>query len=166
VWRYKRGKQEQVSRRTDNTMAKIKMANNDLQNTTQKIKYWATRTPLRIGSFFRLKSSTYIKHIISICIQLITDTVHLAVIAMEINRLSFIAKWQKRVVFTKLDTYIFFNTKNIQRLFNICPGQFSINNFICLKTRTSCTYTEHINLSIFRNLITYAVKPYRMPLIV
>jgi len=30
-------------RRTDNTMAK----RNDLQNTTQKIKVWATQTPLK-----------------------------------------------------------------------------------------------------------------------
>jgi hypothetical protein len=127
-------------------MAKIKMANNDLQNTTQIIKYWATRTPLKIGSFLRLKSSTYIKHVISICIQLITNTVHLAVIVMEINRLSFIAKWQKRIVFTKLDTYVFL----MQRTYKGC-SRYAHENF---RSTTSCVskqghHAHTQNISIY-----------------
>jgi len=34
-------------RRTDNTMANRKRTNNDLQNTTQKTKDRATRTPIK-----------------------------------------------------------------------------------------------------------------------
>ena len=37
------------SRRTDNTLAKRKRQNNDSQNIIQKIKYRATRTPLKCG---------------------------------------------------------------------------------------------------------------------
>ena len=36
---------EAVNRRTDNTMAKRKRTNNDVQNTTQKTTDLATRTP-------------------------------------------------------------------------------------------------------------------------
>jgi hypothetical protein len=39
-----RGKSESVIQRTDNTMAKIKRPNTDLQNTTQKTKDRATQT--------------------------------------------------------------------------------------------------------------------------
>ena len=38
---------EAMNRRTDNTMAKSKGTKNDLQNTTQKTKDWATRTSLK-----------------------------------------------------------------------------------------------------------------------
>jgi hypothetical protein len=38
---------EPVHRRTDNTMAKRKRTNNDLQNTTQKTKDRVSRTPLK-----------------------------------------------------------------------------------------------------------------------
>ena len=49
VWRYQRGNQtESVNRRrTNNTMAKRKGANNDLQNITHKTKDRVTRTPLK-----------------------------------------------------------------------------------------------------------------------
>ena len=43
------GKLKDVNRRTDNTMAKRKITNNDLQNTTQKNKDRATRNPLKTG---------------------------------------------------------------------------------------------------------------------
>jgi hypothetical protein len=44
------GQSESVNqKRTDNTMAKRKRSNNDLQNTTQKTKDRATRTPLING---------------------------------------------------------------------------------------------------------------------
>jgi len=36
---------EAVIQRTDNAIAKRKMTNNDLPNTTQKTKDWATRIP-------------------------------------------------------------------------------------------------------------------------
>ena len=39
-----------TNRRTDNTMAKRKWTNDDLQNTTQKTKDRATRTPLKTCS--------------------------------------------------------------------------------------------------------------------
>jgi hypothetical protein len=42
------------SNKTDNTMAKRKRSKeNDLQNTTQKTKDWATRTPLKTGDEHR-----------------------------------------------------------------------------------------------------------------
>ena len=40
---------EAVNRSTDNTMAKRKRANNDLQNTTQKTKDLATQTSKEPG---------------------------------------------------------------------------------------------------------------------
>ena len=40
-----KGKSEAADRRTDNTMAKRKRTNNDLQNTTHKNKDWTIRTP-------------------------------------------------------------------------------------------------------------------------
>jgi lipopolysaccharide export LptBFGC system permease protein LptF len=45
-----RGKSESVIQRTDNTMAKIKRPNTDLQNTTQKTKDRATQTPLKTNN--------------------------------------------------------------------------------------------------------------------
>jgi hypothetical protein len=46
----RRGQSESVNlRRTENTMAKSKWTNNDLQNTTQKTKDPAPRTPLKAG---------------------------------------------------------------------------------------------------------------------
>ena len=39
-----------VNRRTDNTMAKRKRRNKDLQNNTQKTENQATYTPLKTGS--------------------------------------------------------------------------------------------------------------------
>ena len=45
-----KGQSEAVNRRkTDNTMVKRKRTNNDLQNTTQKTKDWATQTPQKTG---------------------------------------------------------------------------------------------------------------------
>ena len=47
-----KGQSESVNRRTENSMAKRKKnkrTNNDLQNTTQKSKYRATRTSLKTG---------------------------------------------------------------------------------------------------------------------
>jgi hypothetical protein len=44
-----------------NTMAKRKRTNNDLQNTTQKIKDWATRTQLKTGEehrYYLLETNT------------------------------------------------------------------------------------------------------------
>jgi hypothetical protein len=43
-----KGKSEAVNQRKDNTMVKRKKTNNDLQNTTQKIKDRATRTPIKM----------------------------------------------------------------------------------------------------------------------
>ena len=45
-----RGKSESVIQRTDNTMAKIKRPNNDLQNITQKTEDRATQTPLKTNN--------------------------------------------------------------------------------------------------------------------
>ena len=42
-----------IRKRTDNTMAKRKRTNNDLQNTTQKAKDRARRTPLKTGGKLR-----------------------------------------------------------------------------------------------------------------
>ena len=47
-----KGKSKFVYRRTDNTIVKRKRANNDLQNTTQKIRDRATQTPLNTGVEF------------------------------------------------------------------------------------------------------------------
>jgi ElaB/YqjD/DUF883 family membrane-anchored ribosome-binding protein len=41
---------ESVNLRTDNTMAKIKRTNNDLQNITQKTEDRATQTPLKTNN--------------------------------------------------------------------------------------------------------------------
>ena len=38
-----------VDQGIDNTMAKRKQKNNDLQNTTQKTKDWAKQTPMNFG---------------------------------------------------------------------------------------------------------------------
>ena len=42
-----------AKRSTDNTMAKRKETNNDLHNTTEKTKDWATQTPLNSGGNLR-----------------------------------------------------------------------------------------------------------------
>ena len=48
-----KGQSEDVNRRiTDNTMAKRKRTNNDLQNITSKAKDRATSTPLKPGGDF------------------------------------------------------------------------------------------------------------------
>ena len=39
-----------VNRRAENTTATRKKPNNDLQNTTEKIKDWATQTPVQTGT--------------------------------------------------------------------------------------------------------------------
>jgi hypothetical protein len=46
-------------RRTGNTMAKRKMTNNDSQNTTQKTKDRATRTPTKTGGELRSMTLHY-----------------------------------------------------------------------------------------------------------
>ena len=56
-----KGQSKALNRRTDNTMAKRKRMNNDLQNTTQKTKDRAPRTPLSTAGelvcFGRVSSS-------------------------------------------------------------------------------------------------------------
>ena len=52
-------------RRTDNTMAKRKRTNNDLQYTAQKTKDRATRTPLKTGD--KLRCSRRISSFCSTC---------------------------------------------------------------------------------------------------
>jgi hypothetical protein len=57
-WKIPKGQVESVNlRRTDNTMAKRKMTNNDLQNTTDKTKGPATRTPLKSEGELMVSSS-------------------------------------------------------------------------------------------------------------
>ena len=52
--RYQKGQLTTLNRRrTDNTMAKRKGTNNDLQNTTQKTKDRTGRTPLKPGDELR-----------------------------------------------------------------------------------------------------------------
>ena len=54
-----------MNRRTENTMAKRKRTNNDLQNTTQKTKNRATRTPLKTEGERRCcgrVSSSYLRY--------------------------------------------------------------------------------------------------------
>jgi len=56
AWRY----QEAVSwKRTDNKMAKRKRTNNNLQHTTQNIKDWTTRAPLKTGVNWGTKGVKY-----------------------------------------------------------------------------------------------------------
>ena len=70
VSRYPRGESEAINRRrTNHIMAKRKQTNNELQNTIQKIKDWATRIPLIQGCEFRcsgsVSSSCFIRHVVT-----------------------------------------------------------------------------------------------------
>ena len=65
-------KNESINRRTDNTMAKRKRANNDLIKHTHETKDRVTRNPLKIGDKLRwpgrVRSGTH-------CVNLVTKPV-------------------------------------------------------------------------------------------